>query len=48
LGRKRRERVAYALELLEDVFVDSKLLEGGADGGYHVVDDRAVYRRLLR
>jgi hypothetical protein len=34
------------LELVEDVFRDAELLEGGADGSYHVVDYRAVYRRL--
>jgi hypothetical protein len=35
--------VAYALELVEDVFWDAEL---GADGSYHVVGDRAVYWRL--
>jgi hypothetical protein len=38
--------VAYALELVEDVFWDAELLECGVDGGYHVVDYRTVYRRL--
>jgi hypothetical protein len=41
-----RRNATHALQLVQHVVVDAELVERGADGGYHVVDDRAVDRRL--